>query len=72
METGKLAVRDAGELVKADAEAAREYMENSRSEATRRAYASDWRIFTAWAEERNIASLPASPEAVCTFMASQA
>jgi site-specific recombinase XerD len=72
MSAGELAVRDAGELVKADAEAAREYMENSRSEATRRAYASDWRIFTAWADGRGISPLPASPEAVCTFMASQA
>ena len=47
MNAGELAVRDAGELVKADAEAALEFMENIRSVATRRAYASDWRIFTA-------------------------
>jgi site-specific recombinase XerD len=72
LDTCELIVRDAGELVKADAEAARDYMENSRSEATRRAYASDWRIFTAWADERGISPLPAFSEAVCTFMASQA
>ncbi|MFP6868713.1 MAG: site-specific integrase [Nitrospinota bacterium] len=71
MNAGELAVRDAGELVKADAEAALEFMENIRSVATRRAYASDWRIFTAWASERGITSLPASPEAVCTFLVSQ-
>ncbi len=72
MVADELAVRDAGELVKAEAEIAREYMENSRSVATRRAYASDWRIFTAWAHERGVSPLPSSPEAVCTFMASQA
>jgi len=60
------------ETVQAEAEAAHGYMEASRSDATRRAYASDWRIFIRWTVERGLTALPASPETVCAFLASQA
>jgi len=68
----KIIPRNPGELVQAEADAARRYIEASRSEATRRAYASDWRIFTAWADSRGLTALPASPDTVCLFLASQA
>ena len=69
LERSKPAAMDA---VRAEAATAQGFMEASRSEATRRAYASDWRIFTAWAAERGLPALPASPETVCLFLASQA
>lgn len=53
-------------------EAARDYAAASRSEATRRAYLSDWNIFTAWCARRGLPSLPAAPAAVPTFLASEA
>jgi len=49
-----------------------EYQENSRSAATRKAYLSDWRIFVAWCEARELSPHPASPETVCLFLSSQA
>ena len=72
MSTQELAFRDSGALVRADAEAAARFIEASRSEATRRAYASDWRLFSAWCEARGLSFLPASPGTVCAFLASQA
>jgi len=39
--------------------------------ATRRAYASDWRIFTAWCEAHGLESLPAIPATVAMFLAAQ-
>ncbi len=69
LERSKPAAMDA---VRAEAAAAQEFMEASRSEATRRAYASDWRIFQEWCQARGLPFLPAPPEAVCLFLASQA
>jgi len=60
------------ETVQAEFESARGYMEASRSAATKRAYASDWRIFITWAAGRGLIPLPASPDTVCAFLASQA
>jgi len=60
------------ETIQAEAESARGYMEASRSAATRRAYASDWRIFIRWTVERGLTTLPASPGTVSAFLASQA
>ncbi|MBL8230325.1 MAG: site-specific integrase [Bryobacterales bacterium] len=42
---------------------------STRSEATRRAYATDWREFTAWCGAAGRASLPADPETVSLFTA---
>jgi site-specific recombinase XerD len=70
---GALIIRnEALALARKEAETARTFAENSRAEATRRAYRSDWRIFTAWAEPRGVQALPASPDAVCAFLAAQA
>lgn len=60
------------ELLRAEVEAARDYATASRSPATRRAYASDWTIFTAWCDARGLEALPASPAAVATFLAAEA
>jgi site-specific recombinase XerD len=42
------------------------------SEGTRRAYASDWRIFTAWCDARSLQSLPAAPDTVARFLSGEA
>jgi len=60
------------ETVRAEFESARRFAEASRSTATKRAYGSDWRIFTIWAAERGLTTLPASPGTVSAFLASQA
>lgn len=60
------------ELLHADVAAARDYAEASRSNATRRAYRSDWAIFTAWSDTRGLVSLPATAAVVATFLASEA
>ena len=71
MKTQRLAVRDTRELANV-IDAAERFIEASRSPATRRAYAADWRIFSAWSDTRGLPSLPASPKAVCLFLAAQA
>ena len=53
-------------------ERAAAYAKAARSTATRRAYDSDWAIFTAWCEENGLAALPASPDVVAVFAADQA
>ena len=57
----------AGEL-----DVARAYAEAARSAATRRAYASDWRIFLEWCRMRAIEPLPADPTTVAVFLAHEA
>ncbi len=47
---------------------ARAYMDASRSAATRRAYAADWRQFTRWCAAHGLPSLPAAPATVILFM----
>ncbi|MBI3129501.1 MAG: site-specific integrase [Candidatus Tectomicrobia bacterium] len=59
-------------LALADAESSRRYAEASRAESTKRAYRADWRAFAAWAEARGLSPLPASPGAVCAFLAHEA
>jgi integrase len=53
-------------------ERAVEYARASRAGATRRAYESDWRIFTAWCDRNGIASLPATPDVVAVFASAEA
>jgi len=43
-----------------------------RAGATRRAYDSDWRIFTAWCTQHGLPSLPATPDIVAVFASDQA
>lgn len=49
------------------AKAARAFASESKAEATRRAYRSDWQAFAAWCDENGLPSLPASPAAVATY-----
>jgi site-specific recombinase XerD len=59
------------ELV-ADGERATEYARTEKAGATRRAYATDFAIFSAWCADRGAAPLPASPAVVAAFLAFEA
>lgn len=52
--------------------AAAEYAHAEKAVATRRAYRTDFRIFRAWCDSRGATALPATPEAVATFLAHEA
>ena len=56
----------------ADADAARSFADQARSENTKRAYRADWADFTAWCDERAASALPATPETVTLYVASRA
>ena len=49
--------------------AARSYRRQAKSANTVRAYASDWRQFESWCDERWLEPLPARAEAVATYLA---
>jgi len=49
-----------------------EYARAEKATATRKAYASDFRVFRAWCSERSVSSLPATPASVAAFLAAQA
>lgn len=59
-------------ILDAKIERAAAYARAARSGATRRAYGSDWAIFTAWCEGHGLAALPASPDVVAVFASDQA
>jgi hypothetical protein len=59
-------------LAEAELDAALSFAEQENSAATRRAYRSDWRIFTAWCALRDLEPLPAAPGTVARFLSSQA
>jgi site-specific recombinase XerD len=50
---------------------ARAFVQASRSPATIRAYASDWRRFLAWCAERSLPPLPAHPSSVALFLTAE-
>jgi site-specific recombinase XerD len=54
------------------AETAKHYIDQSLSFATRKAYASDVKIFSAWCAAHARTALPAAPETVALFLADQA
>ena len=56
----------------ADAEAARRFASAARSDATLRAYRSDWADFSTWCDDRGLVSMPAAPETVSLYIASRA
>jgi integrase len=58
--------------LEADAEAARRFAEAARSDATLRAYRSDWADFAVWCTGRDLRALPAAPETVTLYIASRA
>src|SRR4051812_48019891 len=53
-------------------EQARGYLEQSKAANTRRAYASDWRAFTAWCDQHELPSLPSAPETVALYLTTHA
>src|ERR1043166_6103912 len=50
-------------------EQVREYIRASKAQSTVRGYRSDWRHFCAWCDSRGLSPLPASPEAVASYIA---
>ena len=65
--THEIAVLDADELG-----TARRYADASRAASTQRAYASDWRRFSAWCLARGLETLPADPRVVAVFLSAEA
>jgi site-specific recombinase XerD len=59
-------------LADAEIAAALSYAEQEKSEGTRRAYRSDFRIFTIWCLARGLESMPATASTVARFLSSQA
>lgn len=57
--------------LRAALESAMDLASNSRAESTRRAYASDWRIFERWCSEQGLTVLPANSATVAAFLADQ-
>lgn len=53
----------------AEIEEARRLHEHARADATKRAYAADWRHFEAWCMARGLESLPAAPETLVLYLA---
>ncbi|MEO0575095.1 MAG: site-specific integrase [Pseudomonadota bacterium] len=53
-------------------QSAKRYANKSRSDATWRAYKSDWRQFEGWCADVGLPCLPAEPETIAMFVASQA
>ncbi len=59
-------------ILDAKIERAAAYARAARSGATRRAYDSDWAIFTAWCAAHGLVALPATPDVVAVFASDQA
>jgi site-specific recombinase XerD len=75
MDTAALVVLDHPALpaeLTATLELAADFARASKSKATLAAYVSDWRIFDAWCGRRGLTALPATPAAVCGFLADEA
>ena len=47
---------------------ARTYVEAASSANTRRAYAADWKHFTAWCRRQNLSPLPPDPQVVGLYI----
>lgn len=58
-------------LTESETERLRAYMSAEKSQATRRAYQSDWKGFVAWCEEKGAEPLPARVETICAFLVHQ-
>jgi site-specific recombinase XerD len=68
----RLVSRDAVAPLWPELEDATQYARAEKAPATRRAYRSDFEIFTGWCENRGALPLPALPESVAAFLASEA
>ena len=64
----------AAPMTTADAEiaAAIDFAMQEKAESTRRAYASDWRVFRAWCTARGLNPMPADAATVARFLSSEA
>lgn len=60
-----------GGQLEAHRRATAEFIAASKSDATRRAYAADWRDFESWCRTSGLAPLPATPETVAVYLSSQ-
>jgi site-specific recombinase XerD len=70
-----LVIADAGNLpamLGPELDQAVGYARAEKSAATRRAYRSDFQLFRAWCETKQISALPAQPETVAAFLAAEA
>jgi len=56
------------QLAQEDRERVDAYVARASSDATLRAYQSDWRLFCAWCDEFGYRSLPAAPATVAAFV----
>ena len=56
----------------AELDFAADYARSEKAAATRRAYQSDFEIFSAWCAERGLSALPAKSESVAAFLAGEA
>ncbi len=66
------AVANLPSLHHAEIATARRYADASRAASTQRAYASDWRHFSAWCLAHGLDTLPADPRAVAVFLSAEA
>ncbi|MEP0548277.1 MAG: tyrosine-type recombinase/integrase [Rhodothermales bacterium] len=55
-----------------EAQEARRYAAQARSDSTRRAYRADWSDFTRWCDERAVSALPATADTVTLYIVSRA
>jgi hypothetical protein len=65
---------DAGVAVHLErlAETARTYARGAKAAATQRAYAADWRHYTAWCRRKDLEPLPPDPQVVGLYLAASA
>jgi integrase len=54
------------------AETARDYARGAKADATQRAYAADWRHYTAWCRRKELEPLPPDPQVVGLYLAASA
>jgi site-specific recombinase XerD len=75
MSTALTVISDSSNLPAAlgvDLTAAVDLAKAEKAASTRKAYGTDFRLFTAWCEARGVAALPAAPETVAAYLAAQA
>ena len=61
-----------GVLSEAEVDATMAFAANEKAQATRKAYASDWRDFAAWCAQRGATALPAHVGIVAAYLSSLA
>jgi len=75
MSTALAVLSDAPNLPAAlgpDLAAAVDLAKAEKAASTRKAYGTDFRLFTAWCDGKGVSALPASPETVAAYLAAQA